>query len=241
MMPDPLQILYQDEFIIAIDKPSGLLVHKSAISQDETFVLQRLRDQLHRYIYPVHRLDRPTSGVLLFALDQDSARAICSQFTENRIAKHYRALVRGWPEESGEIDHPVRPQRATIARQAQSIYTRLGITEQPWPSGPHSTSRYALVAVRPLTGRRHQLRLHLRHIAHPIIGDTMYGDSRHNRRFREVFGLNRLFLHCAEVRLNHPRTGEYLRISAPLPETLDGILKNLGLEEKGIAFQDLSG
>ena len=194
----PLHILYRDDGLIAIDKPSGLLVHRSDIDRRETrFAVQLLRDQIGRRVYPAHRLDRGTSGMLLFAYDGETASKLGAQFESRAVEKTYLAVVRGHPPESGVIDHPLArrpddyehlPANASLAAQpALTRYRRLAVTELPYAVDRYPTSRYALVELNPETGRRHQLRRHLKHLAHPIIGDSTYGKGRHNRLFQEVF------------------------------------------------------
>lgn len=209
MMPDQtreesdlkLTLLYQDEWLVAVNKPSGLLVHRSWLDKGETrFAMQMTRDLIGgRHVYPVHRLDRPTSGVLLFALDPVIARALTEAFTQRQVHKEYLALVRGWAPEQGVIDYPLKEQLDKIAdamsnpdRPAQDAVTtfrRLHKVELPHAvSKKHPTSRYSLVRLFPKTGRKHQLRRHMDHLFHPIVGDTTHGDGRHNRFFREHFG-----------------------------------------------------
>ncbi len=222
-----LEILYRDEQLVAIHKPAGLLVHRSDIDRHETrFAVQLLRDQLGHRVQPVHRLDKGTSGVLLFAFDRDTASVIGQQFERNEVAKTYLAVVRGWPPASGLIDHALtrqyddygklRTEAAQESLPATTAFRTLATIELPEPVDRYPTARYALVALTPHTGRQHQLRRHMKHIAHPIIGDATHGKGRHNRFFQERFGCHRLLLACTELRLRHPATGENLIISAPL-------------------------
>ncbi len=220
----PLEILYEDNHYIAINKPSGLLVHRSSIAATETrFAVQRLRDQIGKPVFPAHRIDKPTSGALLFALDESALPGIQTKFEENEISKEYLALVRGHPPDSGEMDRPLRrlldfgPQRKSDQTQeARTRYKTLSRTELPFPTGKHATTRYSLVALYPETGRRHQLRRHLAHINCPIIGDTRHGDSKQNIAFRERFGFGRLFLHARRLAFEHPVTRAPVEIDAPL-------------------------
>jgi len=226
MLSPPLEILYADEHLVAVHKPSGLLVHRSPIDRRETrFALQLLRDQLGQRVYPVHRLDKPTSGVLLFALSTDSARPLSLAFAEGRVEKTYLAVVRGVPAETGVIDHPLveEPDSAAAAdagpekgaRAAVTAFRRLAAAELPHAVGRYPSSRYALVEARPRTGRRHQLRRHFKHLFHPIIGDTKYGEGRHNRFFREAFACHRLLLAAVELTVPHPAGGPPLTVCAP--------------------------
>jgi tRNA pseudouridine65 synthase len=234
-----LTLLYKDEQLVAVNKPAGLLVHRSNIDRHETrFALQLLRDQLGRHVYPVHRLDKPTSGVLLFALSPAIAAQLTLCFASRQVAKTYLAVVRGVPEEAGIIDHPLaeepdrlphgQPQTAYEPQEAVTEYRRLATVELPFAVGRYPASRYSLLAVTPQTGRRHQLRRHLKHLLHPVIGDTNYGEGRHNRLFRDEFHCHRLLLHAAEISFPHPTTGVMLTISSPLDESFDLLLDRLG-------------
>jgi tRNA pseudouridine65 synthase len=223
-----LDIVFRDEWLVAVNKPPGMLVHRTRISRDRDFVLQRLRNQLGRRVYPVHRLDRATSGLLLFALDPETDSITSTDFQEGRVTKHYLAVVRGWTDEAGTIEHALKTEDRTRLREATTHYRRLDKVELAEPVGPHPTARYSLVAFRPETGRTHQIRRHANHFAHPIIGDTTHGDGRNNRLFRRRFGIHRLLLHAWTLDLSHPRTGEPLRLQAPLPPDFQHILENLG-------------
>lgn len=210
-----LPILHRDDHLVAIHKPSGLLVHRSPISQDRVFVLQTLRDQLGQRVYPVHRLDRATSGVLLFGLDPVSARALATQFESQKVSKTYRALARGWVDERGRIDHPLRDEEGS--RGSQSAVTRyrcLHRVELPHAVDRYPTARYSLVEIEPLTGRRQQIRKHFKHISHHLIGDTTHGNGRHNRFFRDHFGIHRLMLTAQQLIFTHPVSGEQLELRA---------------------------
>jgi tRNA pseudouridine65 synthase len=237
-----LQVLYLDDWMVAVHKPSGLLVHRSLIDKRETrFALQQVRDQLGQRVYPVHRLDKPTSGVLLFALDPETARRLTAQFTAGEVSKTYCAVVRGYAPAAGEIDYPLReePDRMTdglaeadkAPRQALTRYRRLARVELPNPVGRYQTARYSLIELSPRTGRRHQLRRHLKHIFHPIIGDTTHGDGRHNRFFRDRFGSRRLLLAATSMEFAHPHTGARLQIAAPLTDDFRRIIDEFGWNE----------
>lgn len=237
-MTQHLRILYQDDWLVAVDKPCGMMVHRSRLSEDDTFVLQTLRDQIGRRVYPAHRLDRPTSGVLLFTLDPDTARALGATFTARQVVKRYLAVVRGYTAEHGVIDYPLSGESADGALQAAvSRYRRLAITELPVSVDRYPTSRYSLVEVEPETGRMHQIRRHFAHISHPLIGDTTHGQGRHNRLFRERFDSHRLLLHAWRMELAHPVTGKPLDIVAPPDDGFSRVLQALGwqLDALGIA------
>jgi tRNA pseudouridine65 synthase len=212
---EELPILYRDDAVVVVDKPSGLLVHRSPIDRHETrFAVQMLRDQLGRRVHPVHRLDKGTSGALAFALDRDAATHLAEQFADQRVRKTYLAIVRGWPAIEGVIDHPLdavrddyAPTAGTGPKPCRTSYRTVATVELPVRVDRYPTSRYALVELRPETGRRHQLRRHLAHVSHPIVGDSTYGKGRHNRLFEERFGVKRLLLACTGLEFRHPVTG----------------------------------
>jgi tRNA pseudouridine65 synthase len=237
-----LPIIFRDDSLIAIHKPAGLLVHRSVLDRHETrFALQMLRDQIGQPVYPVHRLDKGTSGVLLFALDREVGRLLNSQFERGEVSKRYVAVVRGHPPEAGEIDHPLQrmaDEHAGIAARgaaqaAHTRYRRLATVELPYRVDRYPSSRYALVELEPLTGRWHQLRRHMKHIAHPIIGDATHGKGRHNRLFQTLFGHPRLLLAATEMRLAHPVSGQALRLRAGLAEDFAEVIGRLGWGEVG--------
>lgn len=219
-----LEILYRDEAIVAINKPAGLLVHRSILDRHESrFAVQLLRDQIGHRVWPVHRLDRGTSGVLVFALDKVLAAAMGRQFELREVDKRYLAVVRGWPDEEGVIDHPLAVLRdeyelplpgPSEAQSARTAYRRLATVELPIAVDRYPTSRYALVELEPETGRRHQLRRHLKHISHPIIGDATHGKGVHNRMFAGHFGCHRMLLACVGMSLAHPLNGQALEFRA---------------------------
>ena len=226
------ELIYHDDYIVAINKPSGLLVHRSPIDRHESrFALQIVRDQVGRHVYPVHRLDKPTSGVLLFGLSGDIARELSLQFTSGTVCKHYLAVVRGHCPEAGTIEHALKeepdrladrdrqpnpPGRERMPRQALTRYRRLATVEIPVPVDRYPRTRYSLVALQPQTGRRHQLRRHLKHIGHPIIGDAKHGKGVHNRFFQTQYDCHRLLLACNALALTHPVSGHSLQLQATL-------------------------
>ncbi len=243
MQPDDvsplLQILYKDDYLVAVNKPSGLLVHRSMIDRHETqFAIQILRDQIGQYVYPLHRLDKPTSGVLLFALSADTARTMTELFSERETTKEYLAVVRGYTDESGIIDYPLKEvhdkmtdRKARSDKEAQDAvteYVRLGTVELPYPVSRYPAARYSLLRLFPKTGRKHQLRRHMKHILHPIVGDTKYGRREHNQLFREKFDCHRLLLHAEKLSFAHPVTGERLCITAPLDERFASLIAEFG-------------
>jgi tRNA pseudouridine65 synthase len=236
--PETLPVLYRDERLIVVDKPSGLLVHRSPIDRHETrFALQILRDQLGQRVYTIHRLDKGTSGALAFGLDPDSAREYGAIFAQRSVVKTYVALVRGWPAAEGTIDRPlcavederIGPQSAE-PRESQTAFRRVATFELPVRVDRYATSRYALVELTPHTGRRHQLRRHLASESHPIVGDSTYGKGKHNRLFREMFGSQRLLLACTRLEFTPPTGKTALRIEAPLAAEFDALLARLGAQ-----------
>ena len=239
-----LDVLYRDERLIAIHKPAGLLVHRSNIDRHETrFAVQLLRDQIGQRVFPAHRLDKGTSGVLLFALDTDAARHLGQQFEQNTVAKTYHAIVRGWPPETGRIDHPLTRQfddygrvqtaaeKEAAALPALTGFRRLATAELPCAVDRYPNSRYALLELHPHTGRQHQLRRHLKHIAHPVIGDATHGKGRHNRFFQQQFACHRLLLACTALEIQHPESQLRLNIHAPLASDFMAVVRALGWAE----------
>lgn len=234
---ETLPILFRDEWLVAVHKPAGLLVHRTDLDRHETrFALQLLRDQIGQPVWPVHRLDKGTSGVLLFALDKDAGRAMSALFEAGGVAKRYLAVVRGHPAGAGEIDHPLVPMTdahggmaaGRPAQTAMTRYRRLATAELPYQVDRYPSSRYALVELAPLTGRWHQLRRHMKHISHPIIGDATHGKGRHNRLFQELFGCRRLLLAAVEQGFRHPVTGEAVVLRAPPAPDFSVVLAALG-------------
>ncbi len=231
MNQPPLTILYRDEDYVAVDKPSGLQVHRSWISEEnEQFLLQRLRDQIGQRVYTVHRLDRPTSGVIIFGLSSEAAREMCGVFERREVEKRYLAVVRGYTNESGHIDYPLREDPDKPLQEAITDYRTLATVELPIPIGRYNTARYSLVEITPLTGRSRQIRKHFHHIFHPLIGDTSHGEGRHNRLFRERYDVHRLLLHAWKLQLTHPINGEALIITAPMPEEFERLMEKFGWE-----------
>ena len=233
-----LPVLYQDEQLVAVNKPSGLLVHRSAIDRHETEIAMHIvRDQLGQWVYPFHRLDKATSGALVFALDRETAGAMTRAFTDAQVSKGYLAIVRGFTAEGDRIDHPLTDCRDRMTRGSEkrdapgkpsvTEYRRLATVELPQPVGRYATARYSLVAAAPLTGRTHQIRRHLKHIFHPVVGDTTYGDGKQNEFFRRNFDCRRLLLHASTIGFIHPRTGRQLSIHAPLDPAFNGLLAAL--------------
>jgi tRNA pseudouridine65 synthase len=218
-----LRILWQDAHMVAVHKPAGWLVHRTGLDAHETrFVLQTLRDQLGRHVYPVHRLDKGTSGVLLMALTPAAARGLSQAFEAQQAHKRYIAMVRGWPAAACAVDHPLRPDDAppdAPAQSAQTDFKRLATLQLNVPVDRYPSTRVALVEAVPHTGRRHQIRRHLKHLAHPIIGDATHGKGAHNRWWAQELGTQRLWLHALSLTVPHPQTNEAITIESPLTPT----------------------
>lgn len=209
-----LEILHQDEHLVAINKPHGLLVHKSPIAADASeFAVQMLRDQLGRRVFPAHRLDRKTSGVLLFALSPEANSLMQGKFENRQVKKTYQAIVRGFIPETGTIDYALTNENGLV-QDALTHYVRLATAEIPVAFGKHPTSRYSFVKLLPETGRHHQLRKHMAHIFHPIIGDRPHGCNKQNKFWLEKWEMNKMLLHATELQFEHPMTGEEVRIGA---------------------------
>jgi len=213
-----LELIYRDADLAVVNKPAGLMAHDSALARGEReFLADQLRDQLGQPVFLVHRLDRATSGCLLFALHREAASMLGKQLMSQAFVKQYLAVCRGWPEaDDFLIDHtldggPGKPER----KEAQTRVQVLARGEQPWPGGGFDTSRFALLACQPLTGRFRQIRRHLHHISHHLIGDTSHGDGRRNRQFR-MQGVHRMLLHAWRLQFPHPASGQAVAVEAPL-------------------------
>ncbi|MBV7420911.1 pseudouridine synthase [Comamonas sp. CMM03] len=217
--PELLHILHQDDDMVVVYKPAGWLVHRTALARHETrFVLQHLRDQIGRHVWPVHRLDQGTCGVLVFSLHKEATQKLTAAFAEHRAHKHYLALARGWVPGHINVDHALHPDDAPPDAPAQPAQTLLrGLARLDWPESydpRHPSTRFSLVEAFPRTGRRHQIRRHLKHTAHPILGDATHGKGPLNRWWAERIGLQRLWLHGHALELPHPATGERMRFCA---------------------------
>ncbi|HEU4669782.1 MAG TPA: pseudouridine synthase [Dyella sp.] len=226
-----LEILYQDDALVAVNKPAGLAVHRSKlVGPADAFLVDLLREQLGGAVYLAHRLDRATSGVLLAARSSEVAGALGEQFMGREVDKQYLAVVRGWPEPSeGMVDYPLPGARETGPRhEARTRYRRLATVEVPIALGRYPQQRYALVECAPETGRFRQIRKHMAHIHHPIIGDSQHGRSDHNRLFKQHFGCFRMLLHARRISLTHPLGGQPLSIEAPLDEAFRALLARFG-------------
>ena len=227
-----LAILHQDDQIVVIHKPAAMLMHRSPISRDTVFVLQTLRDQIGRRVYPIHRLDRATSGVLAFGLNPEVAKIVTRQFEHHQVEKEYRALVRGWVDDIGQIDHPVADEDGNNKnQQAITNYRCLQKVELPFEVDRYPSTRYSLVSVSPQTGRRQQIRKHFKHISHHLIGDTTHGNGKHNRFFRERYNIHRLMLTSKKLCLDHPVTQQRLCFEAEAEPEWDKLFEVFDWEE----------
>lgn len=202
-MSVPLEIIFENEDLIAINKPHGLLVHRSKIANDATeFAVQILRDQIGQRVHPVHRLDRKTAGVLLFAKSKAVNAEVQQLFLNRQVQKTYTALVRGFTLEEDTIDYSLKTGEKV--QEAITHYKRLETFEIPFASGKFPTSRYSLVELHPQTGRFHQLRKHMAHIFHPIIGDRPHGCNKQNKFWKEQFGMTTMLLHAKYLSFQYP-------------------------------------
>ncbi|WP_110692772.1 pseudouridine synthase [Salinicola halophyticus] len=245
----PLAVIYRDARLIAVAKPPGMLVHRTALARGETrFVMQTLRDQIGQHVYPVHRLDRPTGGVLLFALDSDAAAALSLAFTEQQMTKRYLAVVRGWGPETVSVDAPLReedgtrPKAEMPAQAALTHFRRLATVEIPVAVDRYPHSRYSLMEARPETGRRHQIRRHLAHCGHPIINDAKHGKGLHNRYFRDHLDCPHLLLAAVFLQFRHPFEGRTLTLEAAPDNHFSALLTRFGwqahLTQNGARWED---
>lgn len=224
-----LEVLYQDEYLVAINKPHGLLVHRSPIARNtDEFAIQQLRDQLDTHVYPAHRLDRKTSGVLLFGLNKEVLTQLQKQFQTRDVEKVYWAIVRGFTTDAETIDYPLKNDSDKI-QEAITDYKTLCKSEMEIPFGKHQTSRYSLVEAKPQTGRMHQLRKHFAHINHPIIGDRPHGCNKQNKLFLEKWDMKTMLLHAKSLVFNHPISDEKIQVEAPLSSEFGRMLAELSL------------
>jgi tRNA pseudouridine65 synthase len=227
-----LEIVYQDEYLIAINKPHGLLVHRSSIAKDvQEFALQKLKKQVGKHVSPVHRLDRKTSGILLFALDKAAEIAMHQKFMNGEVVKEYLAVVRGYSPDEMEINYPLLKENG-IQQEAFTAFRTLKRAELDIPLGKHSTSRYSLIEAKPTTGRMHQLRKHFAHIFHPIIGDRKHGCNKQNRFFKDQWGMTTMLLHASKLQFEHPITKHRVYISAKVQDEFSRMMKLMGWEHE---------
>jgi tRNA pseudouridine65 synthase len=227
----PIAVLHEGAGYAVVDKPAGLMAHASAMARGEDdFLVDRLRAQFGRPVHLVHRLDRATSGCLLVAFDAVTAASLGAVFMSRAVDKQYLAICRGWPDAELLLDYPLdggpgKPEK----KSAVTHFARMGIGELPLPSAAHDSSRYALLLCSPQTGRFRQIRRHLKHLSHHLIGDSSHGDGRHNRHFR-MQGVHRMLLHAWRLGFDDPATGVRVRVQAPLDREFQRALSLLALQ-----------
>ncbi len=228
--PAPIPVLHLGEGFAVVDKPAGLMAHASAMARGEDdFLVDRLRAQFGHAVHLVHRLDRATSGCLLVAFDAGTAARLGARFMDRDVTKHYLAICRGWPEPELLLDYPLdggpgKPEK----KLAITHFLRLGTGELAMPSAAHPTSRYALLQCTPHTGRFRQIRRHLKHLSHHLIGDSSHGDGRHNRHFR-MHGVHRMLLHAWRLEFDDPASAARVTVQAPLDREYSKALQLLSL------------
>ncbi|MBT8040712.1 MAG: pseudouridylate synthase [Xanthomonadales bacterium] len=227
-------VLYRDDHLLVVNKPAGVPVHGSRMleGRPET-LLAMTRELTGRLVHPVHRLDRPASGAILLAIDRTGLAAMSSAFEKREVEKRYLAVARGWTGAAGRVDYALLPPRderrpGSEPRNASTHYSRLATLELPFAVAPYATARYSLLELNPETGRRHQIRRHMKHISHPLVGDTTYGKGEHNRVFREQFQSARLLLHSRSLAFHHPSGGEWIEVTAPLDPAFDRVARAFG-------------
>ncbi|MCR9015657.1 pseudouridine synthase [Aquiflexum sp. XJ19-11] len=228
-----LEILYQDEYFVAVNKPAGILVHRTNFAFEENLLIAErlLKEQIGQKVFPLHRIDRPTSGVLVFGLSSEAASLVQPLFPTDDVKKYYLTVVRGYMTENhGVIEHPLKKKLIGDLQEAKSEYWTLSQNEIPIAStSRYPTSRYSLLKVYPHTGRMHQIRRHLAHDRHYVIGDSTHGDNRQNHFFKDTFGMENLLLHAWWFEFVHPFTNEPIKIEAALPDYFSAICEKLGL------------
>ncbi len=233
-----LEILFEDEDLVLVNKPAGMLVHRTALvnKEESVFALQTLRDQINQHVHPVHRLDRPTSGILIFTKNPESAKVMQAKLVEGGADKSYLCLVRGYLEPHGIIERELKKDLIGELQPAKSEYWTLDQTEIPFSSSSrYPTSRYSLLKVFPHTGKMHQIRRHMAQVRHYIIGDTSHGDNKQNNFFRNELGLKNMLLHSWKLSFGHPISKSKIEIEADIPLYFKDICEkiNLTLPDKG--------
>jgi tRNA pseudouridine65 synthase len=232
-----LKILYEDEHCVVVQKPYFMGVHRSELIRDKVTCLSALRNQLNQHVYPVHRLDRQTTGALMFAKDKESLSQLMTLFSEQKVRKLYIAVVRGWLKEAIWVNNPMIAPDSGNEVEASSFCYPLAEIEKDWPVGKFKNARYGLVAVQPHSGRWHQVRRHLRDINRPILGDSVHGDTKQNRIFKEQTGSYGMMLHAAKIQLKLPWNSQLLDVTAPYEKRFYRLLSqwNWPLE---VSFRD---
>lgn len=226
---DPVPVVHRDDALVVVDKPAGLAVHRSRlVGADGAYLVDRLRDELGVTLYPAHRLDRATSGLLVLATSRSIAARLGSAFMARAVRKTYLAVCRGWPADAGLVDHPLDGGGAAPPKPARTRWRTLARGELPVPLGRYPQQRYALVAIEPETGRHQQIRRHFHHISHPLLGDTTHGRGDHNRLFRIHLGCHRLLLHAWRLVLPHPCRHVPLALEARPDAAFGRVLDHFG-------------
>ena len=248
-----LEILYQDDDVVAVNKPSGLLVHRTHLAKDEEdAVVQRLRDQTGKWVFPVHRLDRGTSGVLVMAFSPEMARKLSEQFAESQTNKIYHCLVRGFADTEGTIDYPLAKLNEQKGRSrfkiegtekdAETHFTRLACYQIPVPVSRYDNMRLSWLEVSPKQGRKHQIRRHFKHQLNPLVGDSCYGCRHINKAIKEVWPDHfRLMLHASQLAFKHPRSQKIIELNAPLSSGIIDLLHKLSPYETNKTEKSLEG
>lgn len=227
-------VLYEDDYLIAVSKPTGIFVHRSRLDPSASlFMVQEVRNLIGSRVYPVHRLDRKTSGLLLMAKSQEIQSQLNKMFKNRTVEKKYLAIVRGYTQDTFEIDYPIMSEKGKL-QEAITTFTTLQTTEIPESSGRFGTSRYSFIEARPITGRMHQIRRHLSHIFHPIIGDRPHGCNKQNRFFLQRFGLSDMMLHASSLQFTHPINGQDIHIDAPIKDEFKRVFELLGFDNNFI-------
>lgn len=229
LVENPIEILYIDDFIVVVNKPAGLLVHKTKIAEEQNeFLIQKLRDQLGRKVYPAHRLDRKTSGVIVCALDKEVDAILQANMRDDSAQKYYVCVVRGYVPERGCIDSPLKKENGKL-QEAKTLFAKLQETEIPVFVSRYPQSRYSIALVHPKSGRMHQIRRHMAHIRHYIIGDLKHGECKHNKMFKENFDLKNMLLHAWRLKFKHPVHEKWIECEAPFPIHFIQIFLKIGL------------
>jgi tRNA pseudouridine65 synthase len=229
------EILHREDGFIAINKPAGYHVHnpedpRHKVSRD-LVIMNNLRDQIGQYVYPVHRIDVGTDGVLLFALNKANASNLCQQFQDGSVRKTYFALVRGWAEDSGTIDVPLELDSTNELVHAVTTYRTHTRVEMPFAIGKrHKSARFSLVEAHPQTGRYHQVRRHMARLSHPLVGDREHGDTHQNKYFREVLGHPGLWLKAKSANFRNPESGARVHVESKWSERWLALFARLGIE-----------
>ncbi|MBK8349180.1 MAG: pseudouridylate synthase [Saprospiraceae bacterium] len=227
-----MEVLYEDDHLIAINKPHGLFVHRTALDKDATiFAVQCVRDLIGQRVYPVHRLDRKTSGVLVLAKSKSVQSLMNEMFRERQVMKKYLAIVRGYTDDNGTIDYVLKTDKGK-AQDALTHYRTIKRTEIQISSGRFETSRYSMVELNPVTGRMHQLRRHMSHIFHPIIGDRPHGCNKQNRFFLAQFEMGTMMLHASEISFAHPISGLTVHIQGEIHSEFERMIRELGFDRR---------